>query len=138
MNNEFTYQVSSGDFARAGTVSSAIKTILKKLGVDKGVLRRIAIASYEAEINMVIHSIGGIMKLEIGSDVIKIYCDDKGPGIENIALAMKEGYSTAGEKARQMGFGAGMGLSNMKRNSDDFQITSAAGEGTHIVMAFKM
>lgn len=138
MNNEFSYKVESGDFAAAGQVSSTIKTILKKLGVDKGVLRRISIASYEAEINMVIHSIGGVMKLEINSDSIKIYCDDTGPGIEDISLAMKEGYSTAGEKARMMGFGAGMGLSNMKRNSDDFQITSALGEGTHIVMTFKM
>lgn len=138
MNNEFVYEVESGNFAAAGRVSSEIKNILKKLGVDKGILKRIAIASYEAEINMVIHSIGGVMKLEINSDSIKIYCDDIGPGIEDISLAMKEGYSTANEKARQMGFGAGMGLSNMKRNSDNFNIESEKGKGTHIVMTFNM
>lgn len=138
MDNEFSYQVESGDFARAGQVSSTIKTILKKLGVDKTIVRRIAIASYEAEINMVIHSIGGVMKLEINSDSIKVYCDDEGPGIADISKAMEEGYSTAGEKARKMGFGAGMGLSNMKKNSDEFVIESALGQGTHIVMTFKM
>lgn len=138
MNNEFIYPVESQQFATAGNVSSDIKTILKKLGVDKNVLRRICISSYEAEINMIIHSIGGEMKLEINSDSIKIYCDDVGPGIEDIELAMKEGYSTASEQARKMGFGAGMGLANMKRNSDEFEISSQLGVGTHIVMTFSL
>lgn len=138
MNNEFEFQVKSGDFPAAGTVSSEIKTILKRLGVEKNVLRRICISSYEAEINMVIHSIGGKMKLEINDDSIKIYCDDVGPGIEDIDLAMKEGYSTANEQARKMGFGAGMGLANMKKNSDNFQLESKVGKGTHIVMTFNV
>lgn len=138
MNNQFCYDVIQLDFAKAGQVSSSIKSILKKLGVDKNVIRRVAVASYEAEINMIIHSIGGQMKLVINGDNLQILCDDQGPGIADINLAMKEGYSTACEKARKMGFGAGMGLSNMKRNSDYFTITSKVGEGTHIVMTFSL
>ena len=136
MNNVFSYKVASNDFVSAGKVSSEIKSVLKKLGVDRTVLRRISIATYEAEINMIIHSIGGEMKLEINSDCVKIYCDDIGPGIADVSLAMKEGYSTASAKAREMGFGAGMGLSNMKKNSDEFDIQSKLHEGTHIVMTF--
>ena len=132
------FPVAADDFVTAGEASGQIKRILKKLGVSSGIVRRISIASYEAEINLVIHSDGGQMELVVDEDEIKLLVTDVGPGIPDIEKAMDEGYSTASDNARMMGFGAGMGLSNMARNADVFNIESKAGTGTKIQMIFTM
>lgn len=131
------YEIHKDDFVAAGEVSSRIKNKLKQLGVDHTLIRKIAIASYEAEINMIIHSLGGQMRLDIDEDSIKITCADVGPGIPDIDLAMKEGYSTASDTVREMGFGAGMGLPNMNKNSDNMHIESSPA-GTTVTMNFQM
>lgn len=128
----YVFDVEKDDFVRAGETSSKIKKILRQLGIDSGVIRKIAIATYEAEMNIVIHSIGGQIVMDITPDFIKITASDGGPGIGDVELAMKEGYSTATDEVREMGFGAGMGLPNMKRCSDRFCVTSSAGNGTVI------
>lgn len=133
-----TFPVAANDFVTAGEASGKIKRILKKLGVDGGVVRRISIASYEAEINLVIHSLGGQMELTVAESEITLLVTDVGPGIPDIDLAMSEGYSTASDDVRMMGFGAGMGLSNMARNSDIFHIESRSGTGTRIQMIFSL
>ena len=133
-----TFPVAADDFVTAGEASGRIKRILKKLGVTSGVVRRISIASYEAEINLVIHSDGGQMELIVGENEITLLVTDIGPGIPDIERAMQEGYSTASEEARMMGFGAGMGLSNMARNADTFNIESKVGVGTKISMVFAL
>ena len=125
-----SFEVSAGDFLSAGEASGRIKKILKQLGVDGEVIRRAAIVSYEAELNLVIHS----LELEVTPQFVTISTRDIGPGIEDISLALKEGWSTAPDSVREMGFGAGMGLPNMKRNSDNFEISSKKGEGTYIKM----
>ncbi len=132
---EREYAVKKDDFAVAGEVSAHIKRKLKQIGVDAALIRKISIAAYEAEINMVIHSDGGLMSVAIDEDTITIKCADTGPGIPDIELAMKEGYSTAPQSIREMGFGAGMGLSNINRNSDNMHITSSP-EGTTVTMTF--
>lgn len=132
------FPVAADDFVTAGEASGQIKRILKKLGVTSGVVRRISIASYEAEINLVIHSDGGQMELIVAEDAVTLMVTDVGPGIPDIEKAMEEGYSTASDDARMMGFGAGMGLSNMARNADTFNIESKVGVGTKIEMIFKM
>ncbi len=129
------FDVESGDFASAGEVSSVIKQQLKKLGIPQPLIRRVAIVSYEAELNMVIHSMGGVMSLNVTPGEIIVKCDDVGPGIEDIGLAMTEGYSTASEHVRTLGFGAGMGLPNINKNADKMDISSS-NEGTHIAMHF--
>ncbi|MFZ5352969.1 MAG: ATP-binding protein [Bacillota bacterium] len=131
---KYTFEIEKDDFVRAGEASSSIKKILRQLGIDSGVIRRLAIAAYEAEINIVIHSLGGHMELEIDPEFIRVIAKDKGPGIANIELAMQEGYSTATEKIREMGFGAGMGLPNMKKCTDRFKVDSEVGVGTTITM----
>jgi len=132
------FQVAAMDFVTAGEASARIKRLLKKLGVNSGVVRRLSIACYEAEINLVIHSMGGKLELIVGSDDITLISEDIGPGIPDIELAMSEGYSTATEDVRMMGFGAGMGLANMARNADRFHIDSARGKGTRIEMVFHL
>lgn len=132
------FSVAKMDFTRAGDVSARIKRTLKLLGVDARVIRRIAVATYEAEINLVIHSEGGEIILQIEPRDIVITVRDVGPGIADIDQAMTEGFSTASEDARSMGFGAGMGLPNMSRNADRFSIQSKLGVGTTIVMAFDL
>lgn len=131
------FPVAAGDYAAAGEVSAKIKSILKRIGIDPAIIRRITIAAYEAEINIIIHSKGGVITLQISPDSINISCDDTGPGIENIELAMQEGYSTAPSSIRMMGFGAGMGLSNIKKNSDVFNISSSK-EGTSLMLKFNI
>ena len=131
------YAIEKDDFAAAGEVSARIKNKLKQMGVDHTLIRKIAIASYEAEINMIIHSFGGHMQLDIDEDSITIICADTGPGIPDIDLAMQEGYSTASDTVREMGFGAGMGLPNMNKNSDNMQIESSPA-GTTVTMRFEM
>lgn len=133
-----TYPVEAGDFTTAGEVSGKIKRILKKLGVDSAVVRRVSIAAYEVELNLVIHSLGGMIELIVLPDRLELNVSDRGPGIPDIDLAMSEGYSTASDDVRMMGFGAGMGLPNMRRNATDFDITSTVGVGTVIRMGFAL
>ena len=130
----FTYEIPGDDFTRAGEASSAIKNKLKMLGVENSAIRKVAIAMYEGEINMVIHANGGILTVTISDKEIVMILADKGPGIPNIEKAMQEGYSTAPEEVRSLGFGAGMGLPNMKKYSDDFHIESEVGVGTTVTM----
>ena len=130
----FTYTVPGDDFTRAGEASSSIKKTLKKIGVAPDVIRRVAIAMYEGEINMVIHAHGGQITVEISSDQIDMTLADTGPGIPNIELAMQEGWSTAPDDVRSLGFGAGMGLPNMKKYSDEMTIDSVVGQGTTLKM----
>lgn len=119
------YNICANDFKAAGKSSSSIKSNLKAIGIDARTLRRIAIISYEAEINIVIHSYGGSLYCDLYDEKIVIISEDKGPGIQDIEKAMTEGYSTATETVRELGFGAGMGLPNMKRYSDEFDIKSS-------------
>jgi serine/threonine-protein kinase RsbT len=131
------YGVTACDYAAAGEISANIKQVLKKIGFEPQLIRRVSIAAYEAELNMVIHSLGGEMTLFIYPDVIRITCADRGPGIADISLAMTEGYSTAPESVRMMGFGAGMGLPNIKKNADLFRIESNPS-GTILEMEFNI
>lgn len=129
----YTYKIIANDFSLAGKGSSDVKKNLKLLGIDPKVIRKIAIVSYEAEINMVIHSYGGELHCDIYEDRIVIISDDIGPGIADVELAMTEGFSTATSTVRELGFGAGMGLPNMKRWSDEF-IINTQKNGTKIFM----
>ncbi len=132
------FPVEAGDFGSAGEASGRIKAILKKLGVDSAVVRRVSVAAYEVELNLVIHSLGGEMELNVMPDHLELNVRDKGPGIPDIDKAMSEGFSTASDDVRMMGFGAGMGLPNMKRNADNFNIESSVGVGTTIEMGFNL
>lgn len=131
---KLTYQVDGGDLIQAGEASSKMKMTLKKLGVPAEAIRRAAICMYEGEINMVIHADGGRVEVEVGLDRIVIRLIDHGPGIPDVDQAMEEGYTTAGAAARNLGFGAGMGLPNMKRYSDDMEIDTLVGVGTTVTM----
>jgi serine/threonine-protein kinase RsbT len=128
------FEVSGDDFSLAGKASTELKRALGRLGTDPEILRRAAVAMYEAEINMVIHAGGGVAEAEILPDRVVMVLRDEGPGIPDIDLAMKEGWSTAPDRFRELGFGAGMGLPNMKRNADEFHIESAPGVGTTVTM----
>ena len=132
------YDVSAEDFTRAGEASSDVKRKLKKLGVSPDVIRRVAIALYEGEINMVIHAHGGKITIQISEDKITMILDDVGPGIPDIEKAMQAGYSTAPDKVRNLGFGAGMGLPNMKKNTDSIDIETKLGVGTKVTMAINL
>jgi len=136
MGNEALYQkefiISGGDFNKAGEVSTRIKAILKAAGIDNTVIRRVAIASYEAEMNVVIHATDGKIDFILTPKNIVIECTDTGPGIEDIEQAMTEGFSTATDDMRELGFGAGMGLPNIKRSSDEFEIESEVKKGTRV------
>lgn len=133
-----SYDVASGAFQTAGDASASIKRKLKQLGIDAVTLRRVAVASYEAELNLIIHSNGGNLIMEMSPEEVLLISKDIGPGIPDISKALEEGYSTASEEARDLGFGAGMGLPNMKRNADTFDIESQVGVGTTIKMGFKI
>lgn len=126
------YDVSGTDFTCAGEASSKIKRNLKELGFPTSVIRNVAIAVYEGEINMVIHGGGGVIDVEISPDCISIILADQGPGIPDVSLAMQEGYSTAPDNVRQLGFGAGMGLPNIKKYTDEMIIETQVGKGTTI------
>lgn len=132
------YDVNMNDFSMVGEASSKIKKILKQLNINNKIIRRVAIATYEAEVNVAIHSLGGFIKVLVLEDEISIKVKDNGPGIKDIELAMKQGYSTASPKVRELGFGAGMGLPNMKKCSDEFTIDSIFGEYTELNMKFFM
>jgi anti-sigma regulatory factor (Ser/Thr protein kinase) len=132
------YEVPADDFTRAGEASSNLKSKLKKMGVDPEIVRKVAIAMYEGEINMVIHASGGTIDVVISPEEIEMVLKDQGPGIEDIEMAMKAGYSTAPDKVRALGFGAGMGLPNMKKYSDELIIDSKLGIGTTVTMKVKI
>ena len=133
-----SYPVKANDMTSAGDVSARIKRQMKQLGVPAGVVRRVSVGTYEAEINLVIHSEGGRIDFEISPEAITIRVVDQGPGIPDLKKAMTEGWSTASNEVRNMGFGAGMGLPNMKRNADEFDIQSTVGVGTDITMIFNI
>ncbi len=126
------------NFGTAGQASTEIKKLLKASGVEAAITRRIGIASYELEINQVVHSEGGVMRYRIGPDSLVIEAEDTGPGIPDVEKAMTEGFSTASERVRSLGFGAGMGLPNTKRVSDSFEIRSSAGSGTFVRVGFSL
>ena len=129
---QLKYKILGGDFTNAGNASSAVRKVLKQLNVDHSVSKRIVVALYEAEVNIVAHAWSGIIDVDIDSARVYIVLDDKGPGIADIEKAMVEGFSTASPQVREMGFGAGMGLANMKRNTDRLLITSVPGSGTRV------
>ena len=131
---QLTYHVSPDDFTRAGEASSDIKGKLKQMGVNPEAVRKVAIAMYEGEINMVIHAEGGTIEVVISPEEIVMVLADKGPGISNIEQAMQAGFSTAPDNVRSLGFGAGMGLPNMKKYSDDMDIQTEIGVGTTVTM----
>lgn len=132
----YEFSVPCGDFHNAGEASSRIKKILQQIGVNPAIVRRAAIACYEAEMNVVIHSVGGKVVLDANVERVVIVVQDEGPGIEDIGLAMTPGYSTAPDHIRELGFGAGMGLPNMKNCSSTFEISSKKGVGTKVRMEF--
>jgi anti-sigma regulatory factor (Ser/Thr protein kinase) len=131
------YQIQDNDFTHAGEASSNMKKTLTRLGVRPDSIKRAAIAMYEAEINAVIHAHGGLAVVSIYPDSVKIEIVDHGPGIPDIEQAMKEGYSTAPDTAREMGFGAGMGLPNMKKHADSMNIDTKVGKGTKVTLNIK-
>ena len=137
-NIKLHFDVLSDDFSCAGEASGKIKRALKDLGLDAAVVRNVAIAVYEGEINMVIHADGGHIDVEISPDHITVVLEDSGPGIPDIELAMREGYSTAPENIRALGFGAGMGLPNIKKYSDSMDISTEIGVGTKITLGFNI
>ncbi len=129
-----SFNIEGGNFNSAGIVSTNIKSILKKLGIPGDIVRKAAIVSYEAEINVVSYAKKAVVNLMVNPGMVEIEVIDEGPGIPNIDLAMQEGYSTADQRIREMGFGAGMGLCNIKNYSDTFHIDSEVGKGTHLKM----
>ena len=134
----YDYDVLKEDFSHAGAASSDIKKKCREIGLDKEIIRRIAVMTYEAEINIVIHLEGGVITILLMDDRIEIWAVDRGPGIEDVELAMTAGYSTAKTSAREMGFGAGMGLPNMKKCCDEFIIESSKGASTRIKMVIRL
>lgn len=132
------FKIKGGDFINGGDASCEIGTILKDVGVDPDIILRATVAAYEAEMNVVIYARAGTMYFRVNTDKIELRVEDEGQGIKNIEMAMQEGYSTATEEIREMGFGAGMGLPNIKKNADDFSITSIAGKGTKLKMIIKL
>jgi serine/threonine-protein kinase RsbT len=126
------FEIRGGDFSNAGKTSTSIKEILQEIGIDPSIIIRASIASYEAEMNVVMYAQSGIITLNITPEKLHFRLEDDGPGIEDVELAMKEGFSTATERMREMGFGAGMGLPNIKRNADEFEIFSEPGKGTSL------
>jgi serine/threonine-protein kinase RsbT len=127
-----SFIIEGNNFYDAGKASTEIKSVLKQLAIDSTVIRRVAIATYEAEMNVVMYAQQGILTFEVTPQAVKIVVNDRGPGIPDIELALQEGYSTATDKMREMGFGAGMGLPNIKKNSDEFRIESTVGKGTTV------
>lgn len=131
-----SYHVTKNDFIHAGEASIHVKNLLKSLNYNTDLVRRVAICGYEAEMNLVMHGGDGDLSVDVNTDRIIVDVKDNGQGIADVELAMQEGYSTAKEEYREMGFGAGMGLPNMKKNSDELVVTSSEGKGTHVKMVF--
>ena len=134
----FHFDIDGDNFTSAGEASVRIKKLLREMGFSPDTIRRVSVAMYEGEINMVIHANGGTADVDVYVDRIEIKLADKGPGISNIELAMQEGYSTAPDNIRSLGFGAGMGLPNMKRYTDEMKIESEVGKGTTVYMTVKV
>ena len=132
------YILSADDFSTAGEASSNFKSILKKLGLPPEIVRKVSIAMYEAEINTIVHGGGGECTAEVDSKTITLVFTDHGPGISNIDLAMQEGYSTATDQIRELGFGAGMGLPNIKKYTDNMQIDTSPGKGTKLTLTINL
>lgn len=135
---EGSFHLTGGDFTNAGAASSELKSILANLNISPDVVRRAAIATFEAEMNVIIHAVAGVMYYLITPDSIKVVLNDMGPGIPDIEQAMREGFSTAPDWIRELGWGAGMGLPNMKKNSDEFRVDSVVGEGTTVELIIKI
>jgi anti-sigma regulatory factor (Ser/Thr protein kinase) len=126
------FHIEGGNFTKAGAISSRVKKILKEAGFAGKIIRRTSIAAFEAEMNVICYANQGDLSLLIASNFLKVVVKDEGIGIPDVNLAMSEGYSTANEKIRELGFGAGLGLSNIKRNTDEMILTSQPGQGTHL------
>lgn len=135
---EFNFKLEGGNFSKAGMASSEVKKILKQLNVDALLIKRIVVALYEAEVNVVAHAWEGTMNVVIDNKTIQVTIEDRGPGIPDINLAMQEGFSTASPEVREMGFGAGMGLPNMKKNCDRLNIESTVDVGTKVTMVTRL
>ncbi|MDI6860592.1 MAG: ATP-binding protein [Caldisericia bacterium] len=129
-----TFKIKGRDYEHGGEASSKIKSILKRLGIDPNIIKRVSICAYEAEMNIIIYAYEGTLTLMVYNDMIKLIAEDIGPGIPDIELAMKEGYSTAPPEAIELGFGAGMGLPNMKNNSDRMNIETEVNKGTKVII----
>lgn len=132
------YELSGDDFTRAGEASADLKSRMKRLGLPADAIRKVAIALYEGEINLVIHAGGGTIDVTIDDNAVRMVLADKGPGIPDVSLAMREGYSTAPDAVRSLGFGAGMGLPNMQKYSDHMEVESTVGVGTTVTMAVQI
>jgi anti-sigma regulatory factor (Ser/Thr protein kinase) len=137
-NLVFHFKIDGNDFTSAGQASVQVKRNLRQLGLDSETIRRVSVAMYEGEINMVIHAGGGTADITVTESYVEIILSDNGPGIKDIEQAMQAGYSTAPDNIRNLGFGAGMGLPNMKKNTDSMEIDSRLGEGTRIVMRINL
>ncbi|MEE9421037.1 MAG: ATP-binding protein [Desulfatiglandaceae bacterium] len=133
-----SFEIKARDFSRAGEVSIEVQGILKTIGFEADCVRRASICAYESEMNVVMHGGDGELSLSVDPENILLEVDDHGPGIENVELALQEGYSTATMEYREMGFGAGMGLPNIKKNADFFEIHSQKGQGVHLKVGFKV
>ena len=131
---KLTFTIQGGDFTQAGIPSSEVKKVLKQLGIEGKTIKNIVIALYEAEVNVVAHAYSGRVNVEIDENKITILVSDEGPGIPDVELAMQPGFSTASKKVREMGFGAGMGLPNIKKNTDEMLIETVVGKGTVLKM----
>jgi anti-sigma regulatory factor (Ser/Thr protein kinase) len=134
----FEYRVTGGDFTHAGYASSQVKKMLKQLGVESTVIKRVVVCLYEAEVNIVAHAWDGIINVDLDTDTIFMKLADNGPGIADIDQAMQKGYSTASPEVREMGFGAGMGLPNISANADSFVISSEPGVGTTLQITINL
>ncbi|NCB42508.1 MAG: anti-sigma regulatory factor [Clostridia bacterium] len=134
----FSFEVEGNDFVAAGEASGEVKRALRQIGIDFETIRKCSICMYEGEINMVVHADGGKADVYVEKDKITIVLEDQGPGISDMELAMQEGYSTASQDVRELGFGAGMGLPNMKKYSDSLVVDSVVGQGTKVTMVINM
>ena len=134
----FHFDIDGSDFTSAGQASVQVKKNLRELGLDTQIIKRVSVAMYEGEINMVIHAGGGTATVSVDEECVEIVLDDRGPGLADIEKALQAGYSTASDTIRNLGFGAGMGLPNMKKNSDSMQISSEVGVGTRITMRINL
>ena len=134
----FHFDIDGDNFTSAGEASVRIKKVLREMGFSSDIIRRVSVAMYEGEINMVIHANGGFADVNVYCDKIEIILADNGPGIPNIELAMQEGFSTAPDNIRSLGFGAGMGLPNMKKYADDLQIKTKPGKGTTVILTINL
>ena len=138
MAMSFEYKVLGGDFTHAGYASSQVKKMLKQLGVDNTVIKRVVVCLYEAEVNIVAHAWDGLISIILDADTVFMKLADNGPGIPDIGQAMQKGFSTASPEVREMGFGAGMGLPNISANADRFLITSEPGRGTTLEITINL